>query len=587
MLKTLKRIRHVRLFSIMFLFTVIIIIGVSITITWTTINMSENFFIEKYSLMNGKVMNRIQNNLESFDNQVVLASNNLLQSETIKQMLSKKYSDSEKMSAYYTLGQKMQYIHSLLQTDQLGIFILGSNGTVYASNRSFWPVTDEQLKRNSVTRNTLEKPKWLLYQYDESTPSFGSGKYIVASRAFMDRGSGQVYGSMYFALPESLFRNFYSSYTSPGNNVYLVNKEGIVVSSSDSELIGQKQQSLLRFSEEMKQNGRKFMIQHYRGKDQIVLADEIPYLNMSLINLVDKQEAIGDLIDKKAIAMIVMMIVLAALAMVYFFSRRLTNSLSRLVRQISNSPKSDFTQYVAESGIYETRQIGKAFNTMLDELKEYVDKLLLAQKQQRNAELAALQQQINPHFLYNTLTTIKFMVHLGDKAGMEATISALISLLQNTIGSVSETITVQQELDNLKNYVFINQKRYGTRIKVNYFAFPDCLDVPIPKLILQPFVENAFFHGFSKKQEGTIHILIWQEEEKLICEVVDNGDGMEARADGELPKTNRKQQLFSGIGIKNVHERIQLIYGDPFGVSVTSELGRGTKVRIELPVPQI
>lgn len=252
------------------------------------------------------------------------------------------------------------------------------------------------------------------------------------------------------------------------------------------------------------------------------------------------------------------------------------------MKQISNVSKNNFDQYVAVTGTYETMQIGNAFNSMLDELHEYVDQLILSQKQQRHAELAALQQQINPHFLYNTLASIKFLVRQGGKEDSEAIINALISLLQNTIGNVNETITIEQELENLRNYVLINQMRYGNRIKVHYFVGPDCMNLPIPKLILQPFIENSFFHGFNRKQEGTINVLIWREGDNLKCEVTDNGDGMN-QIDMKLPKTKRKQQLFSGIGVRNVHERIQLIYGEAYGVTITSEPDVGTKVLIIMP----
>lgn len=176
------------------------------------------------------------------------------------------------------------------------------------------------------------------------------------------------------------------------------------------------------------------------------------------------------------------------------------------------------------------------------------------------------------------------MVQQGGKEETEATINAFISLLQNTIGNVSETITVKQEMDNLRNYVLINQKRYGDRIKVNYFVTPDCMDLQIPKLILQPFMENSFFHGFIRKPAGFINVLVWQDGNTLICEVIDNGDGMEVSEDNNLPNTRRKQQHFSGIGVRNVHERIQLIYGEEYGVTIASSLGEGTKVRITLPI---
>jgi two-component system sensor histidine kinase YesM len=97
-------------------------------------------------------------------------------------------------------------------------------------------------------------------------------------------------------------------------------------------------------------------------------------------------------------------------------------------------------------------------------------------------------------------------------------------------------------------------------------------------------MENAFFHGFNHKPEGSINVLVWREGENLICEVVDNGDGMEVTSGSNLPKTKRNQQLFSGIGVRNVHDRIQLIFGESYGVTISSDPGKGTKVRITLPI---
>ena len=567
----------------MFLISVIIITTVSVTITWTTIRMSEDFFFEKFSITNAKVMDQVKDSFETYNYSVVIASNNLLQSGTIKRILTEEGTNVQRMNAYYTLGQQMNRIESNVDTYETSILVTGINGIIYATDRSYWPITDDELKTGDITKNTLREPKRLMYQYDER-PDKEDGRYIVTSKALMERTSGNVYGTMYFAIKENEFREFYSSYTSPGNHVFLVNKSGVIMSSDQSKLIGEKSEELLRYAEEIVSEPKDYIIKDFLGKEQIILMEYLPSFEMYMFNIIDKKTAFGTLIDKKQIVLISMGIVFVALIIVFFASRRMTNSLSKLVKQIESASKHEFDKYVTVSGTYETRQIGNAFNSMLDELHEYVDQLVVSQKNQRNAELAALQQQINPHFLYNTLTSIKFMVQQGGKEETEATINAFISLLQNTIGNVSETITVKQEMDNLRNYVLINQKRYGDRIKVNYFVTPDCMDLQIPKLILQPFMENSFFHGFIRKPAGFINVLVWQDGNTLICEVIDNGDGMEVSEDNNLPNTRRKQQHFSGIGVRNVHERIQLIYGEEYGVTIASSLGEGTKVRITLPI---
>ncbi len=244
-----------------------------------------------------------------------------------------------------------------------------------------------------------------------------------------------------------------------------------------------------------------------------------------------------------------------------------------------------FNKPLKVTGGYETRKIANAFNYMLNELQDYVQILMKTQEKQRKAELEALQHQISPHFIYNTLASIKFMIKQEKKETASDTIDSFISLLQSSISNADETITVEQELENLKSYVQINQARYGERIKVNYLVSPDCLDLYLPKLVIQPFIENAFFHAFTKKKSGYIQILIAQKEEKLVCEIIDNGDGMiSERIANNTIKSKEKRQLFSGIGVKNVHERIQLRYGKNYGVEITSELSKGTRVIIKLPV---
>ncbi|MCE4047445.1 MULTISPECIES: cache domain-containing sensor histidine kinase [Bacillaceae] len=579
-----ERFRHSNLFITMSLITVMIIIIVSITITWTTIRMSEQFFFDKFSITNAKVMNQVKESYEKYHYSVVLATNSIQQSIAIKDILTeKRETNAVQFQSIYQMSQLIKRVEPNMAAYEVGIIVVGANGLSYATNdRTFWPITDTELKESSLAEKTAENPNRLIYQYDKRLNDDESGSYIVASRALVNR-SGYTYGAAYISIRENEFRKFYSSYTSPGNDVFLVDKEGVIVSSSLSEKVGSTSKELKEYASELGNSDHDdYLIGEFMGKEQIMMMEYVPAFDMYMFNIIDKHTAFGDLIDKKKIMLISLSIVIAALFIVLLVSRRLTNSLSSLVKQIESASDYDFDEYVAVSGTYETRKIGIAFNSMLDELHEYVDQLVLSQKQRRNAELAALQQQINPHFLYNTLASIKFIASKGNIAETEAMINSLISLLQNTIGDVNETITVDQEINNLRNYVLINQKRYGDSVKVNYFVAPNCHDILIPKLILQPFMENSFFHGFIHKPQGYIHVLVWHEGDCLICEIVDNGDGM-VIADEHLPQTKRKQQ-FSGIGIRNVHERIQLIYGESYGVEISSEVGEGTKVRITLPV---
>ncbi len=586
-MKIRDHLKHNSLFVIMFNFTIISIFFVSFIIIWTTIRMSEDFFIDKFSITNTKVINRVKEDFESFHSSIVTATNDLLKSGNLKTILTSEQTNKEQMTAYYNLNLLMERVKSTVDGYDVSINVIGKNGISYSTDRTYWPISDAELKNSSISRNTLDEPKKLMYQYDKrirSNTNRIGGAYIVASKAFMERLSGKIYGTMYIAIQENEFAKFYSNFTSKGNDIVLIDGNGFIVSSNRKELIGKKDKQLLSHAETLKNNANHYVTEEFLGKEHIFFSEYLPSFDMYILNMIDKHTAIQGLVDKRELAQTLLIIFFVVLIVVFIGSKKLTNSLSRLVKEIANVSKSDFHQSISVQGTYETRKISIAFNSMLEELQDYVEKLISIQKQKRNAELAALQQQINPHFLYNTLTSIKFMVQQGSKEEAEETTTALISLLQNTVGQVNETITVKQEVENLKNYVFINQKRYGTRIHVNYFIASDCHNCLIPKLILQPFIENAFFHGFNRKQSGYIHVLIWRDQATLICEVVDNGDGMSLiKGDCDLPNTNRRQERFTGIGIRNVHERIQLIYGEEYGVSIESELDEGTKITISIP----
>jgi len=580
-----ERINNYGLLVKIFLVMFFSIIAITITITISTLKMSENLFTETFSITNSKILAQIQESVEEFNYSVVNTVNNIEQSGTVKTFLTESDANSLEMSkSFYNMSVQMDQIRTHLDTYDTGITVTGINGRSFSTNRIYWPITEMALPNHEITLNSLDNPKRLSYHYDDLHTDELKKPAIIASKALTDRKSGEIYGVMYIAMQELDFRQFYTSYTSEGNNVAIINGTGTIVSSNNTDLIGREEQELLNHAKDIEKLNMNYKNVKFLEKDQIVLAEYLPSLDLYLVNFIDKKLVMANIIDKKSIVLISILIAGIALLFVYFISRRLTSSLTSLVHQINNIAKSDFDHFVTVSGSYETKQVATAFNFMLDELHEYVDKLILTQEKQRNAELAALQQQINPHFLYNTLASIKIMVKQGNKEKASEMINKLISLLQNTIGNISETNTVEQELTNMKDYTFINQARYGEQIRVNYYITPDVLSYELPKLIIQPFIENAFFHAFNKKTTGFIRIMIGQEDDTLICEIIDNGDGMETNLDKQMPTYKSKRQLFSGIGVKNVSERIKLLYGESYGVEISSKLGEGTKVKVKLPI---
>ena len=218
---------------------------------------------------------------------------------------------------------------------------------------------------------------------------------------------------------------------------------------------------------------------------------------------------------------------------------------------------------------------------MLEDIQTYIEELLKIQKEKRKAEIKALQMQINPHYIYNTLASIKMLVYQREEGKACQAIDAFISLLRNTISNTEEFINILQELENLENYILINQIRYGDAIRVEYYVSSQCYDCLIPKMVLQPFIENAFFHGFPSGRNGTIQIFMKVIDEVLDIRISDDGIGMDQGTAQE--NISKQKEHFSGIGIHNVQERLKLLYGSSYGVEVESRKNQGTTVIVRLP----
>lgn len=577
-------LRNNSLFIKMFLIMMLSIVAVSLLITFSSIRMSSNLFMETFSISNTKALEQIEIRFEDYSFAIVNATNEVQNNGTIKKVLTQENTNAiETSKSYHDISRQIERIYPTVESYDTNMIVLGNNERLYNMNYSNWPVSWDVLRNHPITKYTINRPNTLLYQFMPST-SFNDKPMIVATKALMERSTGEIYGVLYFPILEEQWKGLYEGYTSTENEVLLVNRAGQIVSSNKEEMIGDKADELLALAEKVEDEGLEFKDVTISGTDYMLMSQYLPTYDMYLVNLVDKDAVLANLINTKEILLISLGIVLLAVIVVFLISRRITNSISRLVKQISTSGKHDFTKPIDETGGYEAKKIANAFNSMLNELQEYVGLVVQAQQKQRSAELMALQHQINPHFLYNTLASIKFMIQQGKKEKATDMIHALISLLQNALSNVDQTITVEQEIKDLKNYVLINQARYGEGIKVNFFISPDCLDYQLPKLILQPFIENAFFHAFNIQKEGFVQILVSEKGGNLLCEIVDNGDGMEIKGDHTKEDIKEKRHLFSGIGIRNVHERIQMLYGEEFGVEITSEIGNGTKVKVELPL---
>lgn len=218
-------------------------------------------------------------------------------------------------------------------------------------------------------------------------------------------------------------------------------------------------------------------------------------------------------------------------------------------------------------------------------MHELMKEIVIEQEKKRKSEFESLQAQINPHFLYNTLDSIVWMVESERYQEAISMVTALASLFRISLSKGKNIITIQEEIEHAQNYLYIQKIRYKNRFQVKIDIASEIYECSTIKLIVQPLLENAIYHGVEYMDgEGEITIKGYLKDEDIYIDVIDNGLGMpEEEINLILRDNTRVHKKGSGIGLSNVHQRIQLYFGPKYGLLIDSELDEGTTVHIHLP----
>ncbi|MFW5719026.1 MAG: histidine kinase, partial [Halanaerobium sp.] len=239
--------------------------------------------------------------------------------------------------------------------------------------------------------------------------------------------------------------------------------------------------------------------------------------------------------------------------------------------------------YIAEMGlvnIYQQELIEESRNRR--QLEEHL----------RTKQLKILQSQVNPHFLFNVLNSIARLALIENAKETEDVVYALSDLLRYSLRNIEEVVNLEDELSCVKDYITIQKKRYRDQFDFKIDISEELYGVNIPLLTIQPLVENAIIHGFKEQQSGTIEINSQIKEDKVIITVQDNGVGIKHNILKNLLTYDEesKEKIAShitGIGVNNVHKRLQYYFGDEYGLEIDSKLGKGTAVKIKIPKENI
>ncbi len=312
----------------------------------------------------------------------------------------------------------------------------------------------------------------------------------------------------------------------------------------------------------------------------------------TIVGTVPVQEVVGDIqqIQNKIWLYSTLFLIVASL-IGWLFSSRITSPLKHLMRQMSQIEKSNFKACTHVRSQDEIGQLSHRFNKMAGEIEMLVEQVNIVESKKREAELRALRHQINPHFLYNTLSSVRWMVKFGKSEEAYEGISSLVKLMEASMEKQGVFSTIGDELSLLEKYITIQQFRYGSHIRLHVHCEESLLDVKIPRMLMQPIVENAIFHGIAPKETGgEIHLRIQLTDHPMpALEITIEDDGLGIPSDrisGLLRSSPDPRSGMFGIGLNHVHEMIQLYYGPQSGVTIESKRGAGTKVCLKLAVKE-
>ncbi|WP_165452288.1 sensor histidine kinase [Paenibacillus thalictri] len=269
----------------------------------------------------------------------------------------------------------------------------------------------------------------------------------------------------------------------------------------------------------------------------------------------------------------------------FIFTRIVTGPLHRLRGLMKRAELGDLKAYWLGGGTGEMNDLGESYNQMLNRLEELIKQVKREESLKKEAEIDALQYQLNPHFLYNTLNTIKWVAKLHKTPQISEVVSSLVRLLQASLGKKGDFLEIREEIGLIQDYMEIQHFRYGDKVKMFYEIDPFAASCLVPRMILQPLVENAIIHGIEPSgREGKIHIKAWTERDLLFCQVEDNGTGLTEQTRDMLRETRELKERMSGIGLRHIREKIKLYYGDDGKLYVNGKESEGTTVRLTLPI---
>lgn len=370
-----------------------------------------------------------------------------------------------------------------------------------------------------------------------------------------------------------------------GGYIYLMDSNGDIIWHPKFELIASgrvKENNLVAAGYD---DGSREEV--FNDTRQTVVTKTVGYTGWKLVGVIKGTGiSLNMLKTRLFIVFVILLIIFIVILINSYISFRVTNPIRELEKSVKELEEGNLDADIYMGGSYEVQHLGKSVQDMKFRIKGLMQDIVNEHEEKRKSEFDSLQAQINPHFLYNTLDIIVWQIENEKQSEAVHTVTALARFFRLSLGKGKNIVTVRDEIDHVKNYLMIQHMRFKNKFDYEFDIAEDVLELPSLKLMLQPLVENAIYHGMEFMDgDGMITVKAWRKEDELYLSVADNGLGMtEDKVEMILTgKSTSGNGRGSGIGVKNVNERIKLYFGEAYGLTIDSEPDEGTTVIIHLP----
>lgn len=570
--------------SVIFATVAVLVLSAVVIVTGVSMKFTNTSIFENSSEYTHTIIQQMNQNIDSYidymENIAYLISSN----EDVQDYLFDEKIDNE--GRYRILNQFQTILDS--RSDIRNVGIISKNGRMLINDGSKSVNQDLDLNTQEWYATALEKPNGpiLTSSHVQHIISGERPWVITLSRGIRDRsGSGEKEGVFFIDLNYSAISELCDQSTvgTKGYAFILDAKGNIVYHPQQQQLYNELQTENISLIMDTDED----TVLTGTGNDgKLYSISRSEKTGWTVVDCTNVKELLSKSRQAQSVYVLTAIIlVIVALLFSRFMARSITLPIQKLRDSMKKVQEGDFS--VSDVVVDSKNEIGsltKSFDVMTHRIHELMEQNVHEQEEKRKSELKALQSQINPHFLYNTLDSIIWMAEGKKNEEVVLMTASLARLLRQSISNEDEVVPIANEVEYARGYLTIQKMRYKDKLEFQIDVDSSILYIPLIKLVLQPIIENAIYHGLKyKESKGLLIVKGFMKDGNAVLQVIDDGVGMDEETLAHIYDKHKVNYHSNGVGVYNVQKRLKLYYGDDYGITYESEKGKGTTATITIP----